>query len=315
MLSSSPYFSIIIPTYCRPERLGLCLGAIAQLDYPRDRFEVVVVDDGSNPPMESMMTPWLEVLPLRLIRQENAGPASARNTGARQARGEFLIFTDDDCTPAVDWLSQLEHCAAQSPNHLIGGRTLNALPKNPYSTASQLLIDYLYDYYNADSGEATFFASNNFALPADQFDQLGGFDVTFPLAAGEDREFCDRWLHQGLPMTYAPEMQINHTHSLSLSKFWRQHFNYGRGAFHFHQIRSQRQSAPMQVEPLSFYWNLLIYPPTKGEGWRTPLLSGLFFLSQVANVAGFFWEKYRQNHASRANQFQKQKRKSRHAKG
>ncbi|MEM7793025.1 MAG: glycosyltransferase [Cyanobacteria bacterium P01_C01_bin.118] len=306
MLSPSPHFSIIIPTYCRPERLCLCLEAIAQLDYPQERFEVVIVDDGSNPPLEPMVTPWCDVLPLRLIRQENAGPASARNTGARQARGEFLIFTDDDCTPATDWLSQLERCAAQAPDHLIGGRTLNALPDNIYSTASQLLIDYLYDYYNVESEQATFFASNNFALPAHHFHQLGGFDVTFPLAAGEDREFCDRWLHHGLPMTYAPKMQINHAHKLSLSKFWRQHFNYGRGAFHFHQIRSQRQSAPMKVEPFSFYWNLLTYPLAKNEGWRTPPISGLFLLSQVANVAGFFWEKYQQNHPSATNQLQRQ---------
>jgi len=128
-------------------------------------------------------------------------------------------------------------------------------------------------------------------VPTHDFRDLGGFDVTFPLAAGEDREFCDRWLYHGHSMAYAPNMQVNHAHHLSLAAFWRQHFNYGRGAFHFHQVRSRRQSEPIRVEPLMFYWRLLTYPLRRGQGWRTPLLSSLFVLSQVANVAGFFWQK------------------------
>src|SRR3990172_7747823 len=88
------------------------------------------------------------------VRQRNAGPASARNTGAAQARGEFLAFTDDDCRPAPDWLRGLALRLTQSPDCVIGGRTTNALPDNPYSSASQLLIDYLYSYYNADPDRA-----------------------------------------------------------------------------------------------------------------------------------------------------------------
>jgi glycosyltransferase involved in cell wall biosynthesis len=288
-------FSIIIPSYCRPQRLNNCLKSIAQLDYPRERFEVVVVDDGSDPPLDAVVEPWQSEIPVRLIRQANAGPAAARNAGAFQARGEFLVFTDDDCAPAVDWLQRLELQITQFPDHLIGGRTLNALPENLYSTASQLLIDYLYEYYNVRLGQATFFASNNFAMPAVRFRELGGFDVTFPLAAGEDREFCDRWLFQRHAMAYAPDMQIKHAHHLSLAAFWRQHFNYGRGAFHFHQVRSQRQSEPIRVEPLMFYWSLLTYPRVRHPGWQAPLLTALFVLSQVANVTGFIWERRNQS--------------------
>lgn len=285
-------FSIVIPTYCRHQRLMHCLGAIAQIDYPRNRFEVIVVDDGSEPALEPSVTQH-GGLQIRFIRQANAGPANARNTGAKQAQGEFLVFTDDDCIPTADWLRQLDAHIAQSPDTLIGGRTLNALPENLYSTASQLLIDYLYEYYNVRLGQATFFTSNNFAVSACCFRDLGGFDVTFPLAAAEDREFCDRWLHHGRTMSYAPKMQVNHAHHLTLATFWRQHFNYGRGAFHFHRVRRRRQSVVIQVEPLTFYSNLLTYPLGQKQGWRGPLLSGLFLLSQVANVAGFFSE-YRQ---------------------
>ena len=290
-----PAFSIIIPTYNRPERLGQCLQSMTRLYYPSDCFEVVVVDDGS----QMSLTPIIERseadLSLRFIQQRNAGPASARNTGAAAAQGDYLVFTDDDCQPDPDWLNALDAAIADVPNALIGGHSVNALPDNVYSTASQLLIDYIYDYYNQTKGKATFFASNNFAMPRSLYQQLEGFDTSFPLAAGEDREFCDRWRHHGLLMHYAPAMQLNHAHRLTLTSFWRQHFNYGRGAFHFHTIRSQRQSQPMQIEPLSFYVRLLTYPFSQQLGGRAFSLASLFFLSQIANVVGFAWEKRQQS--------------------
>lgn len=181
---------------------------------------------------------------------------------------------------------------------MVGGHTLNALPDNVYSTASQLLIDYLYAYYNQGES-ASFFASNNFAVPRGLYQQLGGFDTNFPLAAGEDREFCDRWKHHGFSMRYAPAMEVNHAHNLSWSSFWRQHFNYGRGAFHFHMVRSQRQSEPIKVEPLEFYWRLLSYPFTQQQWFRSWSISGLFIVSQIANITGFFHESWQQKKTER----------------
>lgn len=285
-----PFFSTIVPTYNRPERLTVCLKAIARLDYPLDRFEVIVVDDGSEMPIESVIESFREQLNLTSIAQRNSGPANARNNGATRAKGKFLVFTDDDCMPAPDWLKTLEIHCTQAPNCLIGGRTLNALPDNLYSTASQVLIDYLYEYYNADRERSSFFTSNNLALPAERFHALGGFDTTFPLAAGEDREFCDRWLQHGYQMIYAPEARVYHAHRLTLYAFWRQHYNYGRGAFCFHQVRARRNMEHIKVEPLSFYFNLLKYPFSQGTSQPAPAIAALFILSQIANSTGFFWK-------------------------
>ncbi|MDY7020368.1 MAG: glycosyltransferase [Cyanobacteriota bacterium] len=289
---NQPFFSIVIPTYNRPERLRTCLQSITDLDYQKDRLEVIVIDDGSSTPLEPIIDTFRQDLEIAFIRQSNAGPASARNTGAAKAKGKFIVFTDDDCQPKSDWLRSLESQFIRTPNSLLGGKTLNALPENLYSTASQLLIDYLYDYYNANAQQATFFASNNFALSKEGFEQVGQFDTTFPLAAGEDREFCDRWLHQNHQMITVSDAEIFHAHQLTLRSFWRQHFNYGRGAFHFHQLRAQRGVGQIKVEPLSFYFKLLKYPFSQSdlEQPRT-LLSFLFLLSQIANILGFFQEK------------------------
>lgn len=290
----TPFISIVIPTYNRPEQLAICLESLTKLDYPQDCFEVIAVDDGSKTSLEPVVDPFTSQLDITLLRQINNGAASARNTGAKQAKGEFLAFTDDDCMPAADWLKTLAANFLQAPDCLIGGQTVNIVSKNLYSTASQELIDYVYKYYNANPHKARFFASNNIALPKERFLAIGEFDVTYPLMASEDRELCDRWLQQGYPMLYAPEVQINHAHHLSLVSFWKQHFFYGRGAFCFHQVRAKRAHTQIKVEPLSFYFNLFKYFLSQPTPQPKLLLSGLLFISQVASVAGFFWERTHQ---------------------
>ena len=289
-----PFFSIIVPTYSRLGQLAACLQSLASLNYPRDRFEVIVVDDGSKTPPEAVVASFCDRIDVTLLTQPHAGPAAARNTGAARAMGEFLAFIDDDCAPAPDWLQSLAARFATAPDYAIGGQTVNALPDNPYSTASQLLITYLYAYYNADPNQARFFTSNNLALPTDRFHAIGGFDTTFARAAAEDRELCDRWLHHGYRMTYAPEVLIYHAHTLTFVTFWRQHFNYGRGAIRFHRARARRSQGRIRLEPLSFYLNLLRYPISRARIRQKLLLAALLVLSQVANAAGFLWKRVNQ---------------------
>ena len=290
MRQEQPFFSIIVPTYARPRQLATCLQSLACLDYPRDRFEVIVVDDGSETSPEAVVASFCGQLDVTLLTQAHAGPAAARNTGAARAKGKFLAFTDDDCAPAPDWLLSLAACFARASDCAIGGRTVNALPDNLYSTASQLLVAYLYSYYNADPDQARFFASNNLAMPPDRFHAIGGFDTTYTRTAAEDRELCDRWLHHGYRMAYAPEALVYHAHALTFYNFWRQHFHYGCGAFRFHQARARRACGRIRLEALSFYLNLLRYPFLQVQGWRAPLLAALLGVSQVANAVGFLWE-------------------------
>jgi len=288
-VTDGPTFSIVIPTFNRPEQLAACLQACTLLDYPTDRFEVIAVDDGGTSPLDQVVARFSGTLPLRLLRQENTGPAAARNRGALAARGKILAFTDDDCAPACDWLRALEAEFDVSPDSAVGGRTINRLSQNVYSTASQLLISYLCLYYNSVPKKARFCPSNNLAFPTGHFRAIGGFDVTYPRAAAEDREICERWLNCGYRLTYAPDAIVFHSHGLSLRTFLRQHFHYGQGAFYFHRVRSQRRHMRMQVEPMSFYLKMLSYPFACGQGRRAPLVAVLLLISQIANALGFFW--------------------------
>jgi GT2 family glycosyltransferase len=284
-----PFFSIIIPTYNRPRQILSCLQALSCLDYPRNLLEVIVVDDGSEKLSENIVGPFSDHLDLTFYSQLHTGPAGARNAGAERAKGTILVFTDDDCTPAPDWLKALAMRFQKTPDCIIGGPTVTTLTHNLYSTASQLLIDYLHSHYNNDPNNACFLTTSNLAVPKDRFNALGGFDQNFLRAGGEDREFCHRWLHNGFRMIYAPEVVVHHTHVLTFLAFWRQHFNYGRGAFQFRRISAHRGQKQSRLEPLSFYVHLLCYPFSLLNVRHKTIFFALFAMSQAANAAGYFW--------------------------
>ena len=284
-----PFLSVVIPTHARPAQLARCLEALARQDYPRDRFSLVVVDDGSPTPVTEVVAGAEGRLQIDLIRQRRAGPAAARNAGAGRARGSLLVFTDDDCTPEPGWLRALAAAHVETPDAALGGFTVNALHRNRYSAASQLLTDFLYGYFNVDPSAARFVASNNFAIPTGAFLQIGGFLTGFPLAAGEDRELCDRWVTLGHSIRYVPAAMVEHHHGLTLRRFLRQHFGYGRGGFHFQRARAER-GAETSVEPLRFYVDLLLYPSKRLSPGPALVSTALLFSAQAANAAGFFWE-------------------------
>lgn len=291
-MSERPFVSIVVPTFNRPVQLARCLRALTLLDYPRDCYEIIVVDDGGTVALADVVASFAEDVCLRLVVKANQGPAAARNFGASLANGRFLAFTDDDCAPSAGWLQQLAEHLQKDPQLMVGGYTMNTLPRNPFSITSQLLIDYLYAHYNRTESRARFFTSNNFAVAAALFWQVGGFEETMPLAAGEDREFCDRWLDQGYGMVYLPRAIIYHEHSLKLASFWRQHFNYGRGAWLYRALRSQRKAEAVRFESPDFYWHLVTFPLTMARDIRAYLLTGMLCFTQAANASGFLYERF-----------------------
>lgn len=279
-------FSIIIATHNRPALLDQCLAALSELNFPPDEFEVVVIDDGSTLPLHSIVERHTSSLPLRFTRQKQDGPATARNRGLQQATGRYVVFTDDDCRPHPDWLLAFQRALTAHPSSALGGAIHSAPENSIFGQASQLLVSYLYDH---PSSIPRFFCTNNLAFPRQALLDLGGFDETFPLAAAEDRDICDRWAGQH-PLHFVPGAIVIHRQLLNFPAFCRQQFRYGRGAFHFQSRRQTRGQAPLRIRPLAFYRNMFAYP------WRTrrfaaaSALAVLLAITQLANVLGFFYE-------------------------
>ena len=285
-------FSVVVPTYNRPDQLAGCLGALSRLLPPPGGFEIVIVNDGGGvlPVIASTAcAPDARPFSVRVIQQTNAGPAAARNAGAAAALGQCVAFTDDDCLPDPGWLVALDLVLAATPDALIGGRTVNVV-RTVYAEASQTLVDFVAGYFSGGVA-GRFFASNNLAVARDAFIAAGAFDVKFPFSAGEDREFCDRWSAQGRPSIFVGDAVVWHAHPLSARTFARQHFTYGRGARMF-RMRRASSGRPVRIDP-GFYVRSIAHAFTCGRGWRAPAVALLTVGAHVAYVCGLVWESVR----------------------
>ena len=277
-------FSVITPTYGRAASLAQLLHSLTRLDYPSERFEVIVVDDGGPVPLNETVSAFLNQLNVRLLRQENLGPAAARNYGARAAAGRYLAFTDDDCLPDAGWLRELEQALQEAPAAVCGGRTTNLYTSNLPAEATQLLMDYLYQNYSPTQRAGAFFPTNNVSAPRDEFLALGGFDEH--LRFGEDREFCHRWRSHGGLFVHAPRAVVQHARSLSLRKFIHLHYLYGGGTAAFRRACGRKGMKTADFSSPGWYLQLLLYGVKREPGWRGVALSLLLAASQAATLTG-----------------------------
>lgn len=281
------FFSVIIPTYDRPEQLATCLESLNGQRLERHNWEVIVVDDGSKKNIKGLIEKLSLNYSWYYFYQENSGPGKARNTGASKARGDFLVFLDDDCEADQFWLTNLQK--KMRPNTLYGGKTINKLSENIFSETSQLLIDYLYQALIDTT--LMFFTTNNFAVDSKSFLECGAFNTGFKSAAGEDREFSVRYKHLGYRLEYAPDALILHSHSLTFRSFCRQHYNYGKSG-HIFRVLMKKLNINLYLDDTCFFPRLLFYP-YKINRYKLSeriTLSFLLGITQCAYAAGYFSE-------------------------
>lgn len=126
--------AVVIPTYSRSEILGRSLEAVRSVDYPAISA-VIVIDDGSPEPHASANRQIAEAAGVTFVRQENAGPAAARNLGIARTESELVAFLDDDCAPAPDWLTLLVAPFAADDEGRLGGVGARVLSE-PRTTGS-----------------------------------------------------------------------------------------------------------------------------------------------------------------------------------
>jgi glycosyltransferase involved in cell wall biosynthesis len=277
---ANPFLSVIIATRQRKRQLSRCLDSLTGQTYPRERWELIIVQDGEDQESESVVASLETRLSIRSFRQAQAGCGIARNTGAAEAQGEYLIFTDDDCILPPDWLSRYDMCFRNHPACMIAGSSLNWLRSNPYSQATQAVTDFLVQYSNSSPENARLALGNNMGMQAGAFLELGGFSPKYYRTAAEDRDFCVRWLAAGRRIFYDRSVIVFHAHQLGLRSFMRQHYNYGYGSFLFHRLQADRQQRTFRIEQAGFYISLLSHA-------RSAVIGFLLVLSQVAHTMGF----------------------------
>jgi GT2 family glycosyltransferase len=192
------YITIIIPTYKRPDDLKKCLQLLALQWSPEDGIEVLVCDDSNDLQTKTLIEK--EFPEVQWLEGPHRGPAANRNTGAKTAQGEWLIFIDDDCLPRSEFISSYKTKMQEfqaSEQIALEGRTfrLNESPSMLWEAP-----------FNIHGGSLI---SCNFAITRRAFLDFGGFDERFPHDF-EDMEFAARSKILGLIVHFVPEAVVDH---------------------------------------------------------------------------------------------------------
>jgi glycosyltransferase involved in cell wall biosynthesis len=203
--------SIIIPTFNGASRIGNCLDSLVKQTTGRD-VEILVVDDGSTDDTA------------KVVRSYSAGPASARNRGALEAKGRILLFTDDDCVPMPDWLEAMLESFKDSD--VVGAKGIYRTRQK--SLAARFVQTEYEDKYRMMAGlpSIDFIDTYSAAFRRDRFLELTGYDTSFPVACAEDVELSYRMSARGWKMKFVPGAIVYHTHPDTFSRYLKKKYKF-----------------------------------------------------------------------------------------
>jgi glycosyltransferase involved in cell wall biosynthesis len=283
-------YSIIIPTYNRAPLLEKLLKSITEIDYDKDQYEVIIIDDGSKDKTPEIADKYMQIIPMRYIRQDNSGPSKARNMGIDLASGEFVTLIDDDCTSPNNWLKKADEFLERSGADGLCGISTDRTGII-YSSASQFITNYLFNKVNNYFKLPVFVMSNNIIYRKSIFKYVGKFSAEFSRPGGEDRELNFRILKAGYKIIHSENFWVNHYHELSFKSFIRQQFNYGIGSF---GLKKQLKTDGMKgyQTPVRIYFKIF---PEIIKNYKFPqniVVMLLFSFSQVSVIFGMLYNKF-----------------------
>jgi len=211
-------FSVIVPAYNAASTLGECLAALQAQTMPRERYEIIVVDDGSTDATAQVA----EASGVRVLRQANQGPAVARNLGVQQAQGAIILFTDADCVPDPAWLAEM---VAPFAGAGIAGSKGVYRTRQPGLVPRFVQVEYQERYDQMERARTIDFVDTYAAAYRRAvFLQQGGFDTSFPTASVEDQELSFRLAEQGYKMVFVPDALVFHRHPPTLAAYLRRKY-------------------------------------------------------------------------------------------
>jgi glycosyltransferase involved in cell wall biosynthesis len=194
--------SIIIPALNEEKMIGTCLESLTRLAFARDRFEVLVVDNGSRDRTLAIVDSFKNRLNLKVLQQVGVRISALRNLGARTAVGDIVAFLDADCLAPADWLDRIFALAPADGAGVLGAHYL--LPQD-----SSWVGRTWHRYQEAPkSGEVSHIPAGDLIMRREDFLKLGGFDET--IQTNEDYELCERARKAGMHVRAFPQIGVVH---------------------------------------------------------------------------------------------------------
>lgn len=216
---TGPDLSVLVPTFQRPDLVAALLERLARQTLAKDRFEVVVVDDGSEPPIAVEGSFPFELV---LLRQANAGPAAARNLGLERCRAPLTLILNDDAVPADDLLER--HLAVHAEERAKGAgevAVLGTFRFSPRAVAASPFVelldrtDLLFDFSSLKHGvrgDWTLFWTCNISVATQSIRDVGGFDPVNFRDIVEDVELGLRLERRGIRVLHRADLVAHHDH-------------------------------------------------------------------------------------------------------
>lgn len=197
----TPVISVQLCTYNRKALLGRVLDALFRQDLDPDRYEIIVVDDGSNDgTYEEVLRNVRPPCAFHLVRQRNAGLAAGRNAGIARASGEFILFMDDDVLATPSLLSAHVRFHAAHADAICRGAVINVSSFDALPTP----------VYSAKNYSGAYFWTTNVSTPLSLVKAAGGFDERFREYGWEDLELGFRLRRSGVPSILARDALVYH---------------------------------------------------------------------------------------------------------
>ncbi len=261
-----PRYSVIIPVFNRPDELQELLQSLSSvMKSPPERLtnayeltEIIVVEDGSEVTSERVCRRFEKNLNIRYLQQKNAGPAAARNTGARAAKGDWLIFFDSDCVIPEGYFDAVTSALSQKGVDFYGGPDRASTD----FTATQKAIDYTMTSFFTTGGirggernlDRYYPRSFNMGIRKMCFEDVGGFSS---LRFGEDLELSMRLHAAGFRSRLLKDAWVYHKRRTDLIKFFKQVYNSGMARVVLNQLHPHTMK-PLHLLPSLFVLYLAI---------------------------------------------------------
>ncbi len=215
-------FSVVVPAYNAGRTIRNCLDSLLHQTVDRERYEIIVVDDGSTDDTPQIVASYPGV---RLVRQPNQGPAVARNRGVEEAKGEIVLFTDADCIPEQNWIEEMVRPFGEDDS-VVG-------VKGVYRTRQREIIARFVQMEYEDKYDVMkryrfidFVDTYSAAFKRDVFLKFGGYDAAFPVACAEDVDLSFRLSKAGYRMVFNPKAVVYHIHPSGLGQFLKKKYKF-----------------------------------------------------------------------------------------
>jgi len=230
----NPFVSVIIPVLNDSERLQTCLEALENQTYPKSVYEVIVVDNGSDENIESLVNQYSQVT---LYFESKRGSYAARNKGLSKAKGDIIAFTDSDCIPASDWIQKGVANLLLVPNYgLVAGR-VNIFFKNSDKPTAVEIYESVAAFPQRYYAEVMRFgATANVFTFRTVIQRIGNFNEK--LKSGADVEWGQRVFSSGYKLVYAEDTCVAHPARHSLKELYNKHARIIHGEYDLIKAKS-----------------------------------------------------------------------------